>query len=185
MKSISKSILALAVVFAAGAANACSISYYTLNDQVTRALTANNGFAFKNYNSVCEKLQKANARLLISSQNGVASQRAVAYAHVVVMDKKIPVVAFTVFGGSVQLNTDANTNKSESILADAVNEAIENLDIDAALKELAESRKLAKYFPLMSSHGRLSAPIFLHALEPSRPCSFSTACYVAASSHSW
>ena len=144
MQSIRKSILILSALFAVATANACSISYFNLDDQVAKTLTESGGFKLKKYNEVCTKLNKANAQLHISSLNGVASGRSLASVHVMVMDKKLPVVAYSNFGGSIQVNTDPSTTKSRQILADAINDAIDNLDIDAALASLEDARKLAK-----------------------------------------
>lgn len=144
MKFIRTSLLCLFAAFGVNAASACSITYYALDGQVTKSLKASGGFSAKKYDEVCAKLNKANAQLLINTQNGVAVGRAISYAYIMVMDRNLPIVNIHAMGGSAQLSTDASTAKSEVILAVAVNEAIDNIDIDAAIEGLNQARKKVK-----------------------------------------
>lgn len=144
MKFIPAVLLCLSAAFGANAASACSITYYALSAQVTKSLKASGGFSAKNYDQVCTKLNKANAQLLINTQNGVANGRAVSYAYIMVMDRNLPIVNYRTMGGSAQLSQDATTARSEVLLAVAINEAIDNIDIDAAIEGLNQARKQVK-----------------------------------------
>lgn len=144
MKFIPAALLCLSAAFGVNAANACSITFYALNGQVSKSLKASGGFTAKNYDQVCAELNKANAQLLINTQNGVANGRAISYAYIMVMDRNLPIVNYRTMGGSAQLSPDASTARSEVLLAVAVNEAIESIDIDAAIEGLNQARKQVK-----------------------------------------
>ena len=144
MKFIFAALLSLSAAFGANAASACSITFYALNSQVTKSLKANGGFSAKKYDEVCSKLNRANAQLLINTQNGVANGRAVSYAYVMVMDRNLPIVNVFTMGGSAQLSEQATQNMSEVLLAVAINEAIDSIDIDAAIVGLNQARKKVK-----------------------------------------
>lgn len=136
-------ILAIVLFSAAFSVNAeCRITY-SAPDDVTEGLTQH-GFGFKKYEVACNKLKKANAKLMMVGMATVLNNVSVAWATVRVADKITEVSANDHVGIATQVNTHASQDKANEMMIEAVNIAADTIDFDSAIKDLDKARKIAK-----------------------------------------
>ncbi|HEX3638006.1 MAG TPA: hypothetical protein VHV99_21500 [Paraburkholderia sp.] len=124
-------------------AHACNVTYSTASDSVDKAITEQ-GWDFKNYDIICEKLRAANAALLVDGQATVLGGKSIAWASVKLREKNLTIFTADYGGKSTQTNDYASIDKADSMLITAINRAVESVDVDKAIKSLAEQRSLVK-----------------------------------------
>lgn len=124
-------------------AHACSVEMTSASDSVMEAVRKN-GWGFDNYQAICQKLNSNNAQLFINGQATVLDGRSIAWAAVSLSDKNLPIVTSDFGGKSTQLNQYASMNKANEILIDAINGAVNSMDIEKSLTSLNNLRKKVK-----------------------------------------
>jgi len=131
------------LTFAVHAHAGCAIREEAMTANVAQVMDENGAYTFKNYASVCDKLNGANARIAISGEYGVLQNRAYAWVSIQVGDKdnrylKTPYSAKQ----STWLSNDASTPKARELLWKAINDALGNWEgLDEALDALEQARK--------------------------------------------
>lgn len=138
-----KRFMFCALIGATFQAHACNVTYSTASDSVEKAIMEQ-GWDFKNYDTICEKLKAANASLLVDGQATVLSGKSIAWAAVKLREKNLTIFTSDYGGKSTQTNDYASIDKAESMMITAINRAVESVDVDKALKSLAEQRRLIK-----------------------------------------
>lgn len=121
----------------------CVINYYTVSRDVIKVFKENDGYYFQNYNEVCNKLRKANAKIAISGSYGVLSSRSYGWADISVADKASDYVIVNSFGTySTWMNDYASDDTARKQLWGAINDALNQWDtLDKALLELNQARQ--------------------------------------------
>ena len=143
LTSIQRVLAAVCLVGIAVPASAnCSITHDTASPQVTRAFRANDGYTFKNYGEVCEKLRKANAQIFIHGTSGVLLSRSFGWASISIADKANPQLVITSFSSySTQLDEYPGNDRALKSLWSAINNGLESWDqLDDALAKLRQAR---------------------------------------------
>jgi hypothetical protein len=141
---LKKAYIACAVTLGAiGTTHACSVMYETATDVAYKAI-AESGWGFKNYAQVCKKLNAANASLLITGTTTVLHGVSISWASVSLRDKKLPIVANSYGGRSTIANTTPSMDMATRNLPQAINNAVDSMDLDRAIASLNEMRKIVR-----------------------------------------
>jgi len=123
----------------------CLIYSFQVSDDVRAIFRENNSeYYFKNFDVVCDKLNKNKARLVIDGQAVVIQNRSVAWVTIVVGDNEESGYLVVYSGGmrNIMTSTDANTSTSRELLWMAINEVLDNwTSLDVALAELNKARQ--------------------------------------------
>lgn len=139
--------LLISVVLFGSAFNAnakCSIDWDTASPKVRAVMMKPTDFYFANYNSICEKLNRANAKINIIGDSGVLTGRSFAWVNISVEDKKLPIIIDSYGSSSTKLDGAANTPRAEELLWESINSAVENLLVDQIIQKLDETRLTIK-----------------------------------------
>ena len=139
-----KSLIALifAAMTAATAYAECTL-YSTHSNAVSKQLKDAGGWAFDRYDTVCAKLKKANAAVMILSGSAVLDNRSIGWASVVVKDKESAIATSDYSSRSTQTNSYASQDKADALMWEAVNAALNDWGgvLDSALVVLEEARR--------------------------------------------
>lgn len=125
-----------------GASATCSVSY-TADNSIVKMISQN-GWRITNYDALCSKLAKANAEIDITGRAVVLDGKSVSWATVTFKAKDLWII--TPLGGSMRTVTNAyaSQDRADEMLYDAINGAIDSLDIDKGLIALNEARQKIK-----------------------------------------
>lgn len=140
-----KILIALALSMTAMAANAeCSL--YSVRDAETAQIFKQaGGWSFPSFNTVCEKLKNANARIQINAASGVLNNQSIGWATLSVVDFETGIGTSDFASFSTQVNGYASQDKANELMGIAINAAAENwVNLDKALVSLEEERQKAK-----------------------------------------
>lgn len=134
------------VTLASGASANCVINFLTSADKVKQVFKENNGYEFRNYDLVCSKLRKANARISIIGSYGVLANRSFGWANISVADNSNGYFVVNDFGtNNTTLNEFASDDKARQLLWVAINNALNDWSaLDQALAELKKARQVHK-----------------------------------------
>jgi hypothetical protein len=121
----------------------CVISHDTASPNVLKVFKENSGYEFNNYEVVCNKLRKANAKIVIQGSYGVLRNRSYGWALITVADKASNHLIVNSFGShSTQMNDSASDETARKELWLAINDGLDNWDgLDQALAELKQARR--------------------------------------------
>jgi len=124
----------------------CRITYDTDAAQVEEVLSIYKArYDFKNYDEVCEKLEKANAKVVIFGNYSVPYRESIGWVQVVVADKDNDALLIHRFGSnSVYANTDNSSRKAREMLWMALNLALDRWPNNGVLSEALEELKEAR-----------------------------------------
>lgn len=138
------SVCATALALAACAANAapCTV-LYNAPPHVTRVLDANGDFTFRDLDAICTKLEKANARLYIGGDATVRGKSAIAWALIRLGDKHLRVMSNKQDYATLQSNKPTQA-AADGLLWQAINNAVDEMDVDAQIASLNASRAAVK-----------------------------------------
>jgi len=138
------SALCLAALALPASAN-CAITHNTSSTAVQKVFKETDGYHFQNYDVVCNKLRKANARIIVSGSYGVLSNRSYGWASIAVADKASDHLIVNDFGSdSTWMNDYASDDKAREMLWAAINDALGKWDsLDQALASLNKARRTA------------------------------------------
>jgi hypothetical protein len=94
------------------------------------------------YNRLCEKLNRANARIQINAQSSVFANQSVAWAVLTVLDRDTSIGTADFASMNTQVHTYASQDKADALMVAAINVAAPNWnDLDKALASLDNERK--------------------------------------------
>ena len=144
-----KKFLPLLALVLAMDAQACSISRSTSSDQIVRILKEN-GWNSNNFDTVCAKLNRANAAILIDGDATVLAGASVGWAVLMLKDKDSNVTTSDFSSKTTSMNTSrASMDVAESLLYSALNNALDHYDVDKAIEALdaARSKTRAAFAP--------------------------------------
>lgn len=136
-------VVIAAAAVSCNASAGCNVTSNFTAAVVEKALNKN-GWSFADYDKVCERLRRSNAALVIQGDATVLGGRSVAWAAVSLKDKDLPVATNSFGGSSLQINNYASIDKAEAILMDAINEAVNSMNVEKALQALNDARKQVK-----------------------------------------
>ncbi|GLK96370.1 hypothetical protein GCM10008164_41120 [Achromobacter xylosoxidans] len=136
--------LCLAAVAAPAQAN-CRINSLTASPAVNRVFKANGGYEFKNYDTLCAKLQKANAQIVLVGSSGVLANRSYAWISIGVGDGANGNIMTNDFATSrTTMNEYASSDKADAVLWETINVALNEWNVDPAIAALQKVRKTVK-----------------------------------------
>lgn len=137
-----KAFFAVLAFAASMPASACNLDYSTASDIVKKVM-ARGGWTFPNYQVICEKMNRANAAIVISGDAVVLDGKSIAWSAVGLKDKRSNIMSFDFGGISTKTNPYASQDKAETMLDESINDAISTLagKLDLALARLDEARK--------------------------------------------
>lgn len=121
-------------------ANACEIDFNASNTQVLKIVT-NKKTKLKNYDSICRKLESANASLVVDGAASVLGQRSVAWANIYIKDKNSMIFTNSFSVSAIKVNSYASIKKAEELLLIAIDDAVSSYDLDKSIPELNKARK--------------------------------------------
>jgi len=127
----------------------CSIAHITSSADVYQVLEENGGYTFKNYRAVCDKLSKADARIVISGDYGVLSNRSYGWANIKVADKRLRFLIINANDSSyTYMHDHASDVTARKLLWNAINDALEGWKtLDEALLDLDAARQTLRKHP--------------------------------------
>jgi hypothetical protein len=143
MNKFLNKFLLIAFAIASSHAQACIVDYSTSSDHVKSVMKRSNALSFDNYQSVCEKLNRANAALTITGFATVMGGRSVAWSAVGLKDKRLPIIPNDYAGLETIMDGYASSDNAESLLLESINKAVNRLaaNLDQALASLDEARQ--------------------------------------------
>lgn len=144
-KNEMKKVLAAATLsaFAFAAHADCAITSVRDNN-ISNNFKAHGGWTIDiaKFNQICEKLNRANARIQINAQSTVLVNQSVAWAVLTVVDRDTSIGTGDFATMTTQVNTYASQDKADAMMVAAINEAALNWnDLDKALASLENERK--------------------------------------------
>ena len=135
-----KKFLPLLALVLAMDAQACSLSRATPNNEIARLLREN-GWGATKFKTVCEKVTRANAELLVDGNATVLGGASIGWAIVMLKDKNSNITTSDFASSSTYVNTrNVGMNVSSNLLYSALNDAVDAYDVDAAISSLDEAR---------------------------------------------
>ena len=140
---IMKFAAALLLLLAPSGASACTV-YWSTADAVVTKVIQTNGWDFANYETVCRKLQAANAELYVNGAATVLGGRSIGWASVGIKAKGVNVATFASGGTSTNVDDSPGTNIAETMLMQSINRAVGYMDVDAAIRHLDEAKETAR-----------------------------------------
>ena len=138
-----KQMLILCAFSASFAGLACDVTHSTADENV-RKIVKENGWGFHHYDAVCEKLRRANAALVTDGDATVLGNKSIAWATVGLKDKELMVFTNAFGGSSTKTNDYASMDTARKMLMEAINSAVNNMDLDKAIQSLNENRRQVK-----------------------------------------
>lgn len=127
-------------------ANAGCILYTTRQPNVTNLIREHGGWAFANYDTICEKLKRANAGIYIVAESAVLGNQSIGWASVAVKDKDTGIMLGDYPSMSTYADSYASDDKARELMWHAINDAIDKWDggLDNALASLNQERQKIK-----------------------------------------
>ena len=126
-KSIFRTVaISSALLFTSIEANACSI-HYTASDDIIE-LIQEHKFGNTNYDQMCSELNKYGMQIEFLGLNYIAYGVTTATATALVSDRKTG-LSTGVMGMSIQLSSEASSDKAKSLLMDAINNSLEAINL--------------------------------------------------------
>lgn len=142
-----KKFLTLLLVLASAAAWAeCSITAERTSTVVDAQKNTNwDGWNLKNYDAVCAKLAKANARMLIVGEAVVLSNRSIGWVMVGLKDRTSDISTFHFASSRTTVNDHASQDTANSLLVESMHTAVDNWQrLDEAIAALDKARATAR-----------------------------------------
>lgn len=142
-----KRLAALVIVtFTAFSANANCVMHSHLTSEGAKLVEKKDRWKFANFQTVCEKLRRANAAVQIISNYAVLGNQSIGWASVMLRDKDSKFMVTEYLGVSTNTNSYASSDQAKELMWDAMNDALNEWDgLDNAIDELKKERsKLAK-----------------------------------------
>lgn len=140
-----KAALLLALGFFAVSAQAqCSLT--SVRDAtISEAFTKHGGWTFQNFEQVCQKLNRARARMQINAMATVLVNQSIGWAALTVVDRDTNIATSSFNSMNTQVSTYASQDKADELMVLAINEAANNWSgLDRALADLEAERKKAR-----------------------------------------
>ena len=129
-------------------ASDCSITY-TANDEIN-AIIKENSFEFDHYETVCQLLKNANAKVLLTPTSGISNQQTTATVIARVMDKNLPILSYH-YHYSMGSSPERTTAKEKELLMDAVSGALNGINQSDIDNLNANRKKLGvKTYPVLT-----------------------------------
>lgn len=146
MKLILFAMLFTITCAAKSAFGACIINVNSTPD-VTK-LIKKEGFTFKDFKTVCAKLNQANATMQIDAGGFVLDNKSIGVAVLTLRAKEAPIATNSFYSMRVVMNPYASQDKANELKMDAINGAAASWDgLDEALASLeTERKKTAAYY---------------------------------------
>lgn len=119
----------------------CSIPY-TANQFATSVIDGGGGLKLRNFDSICEKLDRAGASLVIADMSSVLKGRETLFVYVTVYDRRTHVVVPVDYNLAVKLSPDVpSKGKINTLAYDSTMQAIDGWGkLDVALAKLDQQR---------------------------------------------
>jgi hypothetical protein len=136
-------LIAIFSIFSISAHAGCTI-YSTRTESVAAVFRKYGGWDLSDvdFNQLCEKLKRANARISISSDAVVLGNQSIGWAILSVMDIDTGITALSGMQTSTFTNPYASQDKAEELMFKAINDAAKGWNnIDEALFSLDNERK--------------------------------------------
>lgn len=141
---LKKSVLASVVFMCAFQANAECVINFQSTPKIKNLVTTSTGWTFNKYAEICQKINAANALFYIFGSSAVLDNKSIGWASISIKDKSLPIFSTTFRGEATLVDPYASQDKADKLLLQAVNDAIEVLDLDKALMTLERARKEIK-----------------------------------------
>lgn len=144
---MTKKLLTVLFVLASTTAWAkCTITSQRTSTVIQAQRSANwDGWRMKNYDAVCAKLAKANARLMLVGNAVVLSNRSIGWVMVGLKDLNSDVATFDFASTRTTVNDHASQNIASSLLVESMHKAVDDWpSLDEAIVELDKARASAR-----------------------------------------
>ena len=129
-------------------ASDCSIFYSSSNDLDTAI--GEKPFEFDRYETVCQLLKSANAKVSLSSASNINNQQTTATVIATVMDKNLPILSYN-YHSAMGSSPERTTAMERELLMDAVNGALNGIDQSDIDSLNANRKKLGvKTYPVLT-----------------------------------
>ncbi len=122
----------------------CIINLST-NQKALTKLKELGGFSAPNYLEKCQKLAKANAKIMLQASSAVLQKQSIGWANLAVMDMDFDIAVVDYSMNSTKMSATANQNEADEIMVEAINDALNDWDsLDKALAALEVKRQKMK-----------------------------------------
>ena len=141
-KQLSRLALLAALSITALSANAegCTLSS-SRTDDVSKLMAKHGGWVAANFEKQCEKINRGGAQIQISAEAVVLGGSSIGWAVLTVRDKSLNIGTSDFASNSTMHNSNASQNVANEIMVKAINMALDEWDVDSALKSLDLERK--------------------------------------------
>ena len=143
-----KFVLLSILLFASSSASAECLITSVRDADTAKAFQAHGGWTFNDYDRVCMKLKRANARIQITGMAVVLGNKSIGWASLSVIDADSDVSTNDFSSWSTHVNDYASQNKADELMVLSINSAADSwVDLDKALEslELARQRTKARF----------------------------------------
>lgn len=143
LKNAVLSLATITAIFAAAPvmADTCYINTVFEGENYRQIWKGQDGFVFKrDYDEFCGKLKKANAKLHFRSSITVLNNRSIAFVHINIADNNLPIETGEFSGTSTRISQTASMTEAYVMGWQALNEAIDEVQIDEAIDSLNQAR---------------------------------------------
>lgn len=122
----------------------CSISKSTASNAVRSAMKEGYDIEENKFESICNKLNSANAALAITGEVVILKGKLIAWATINLKDKNSDIISMDYGNLNTVLSDEASMHLADSKLNRVISDAIKEMDIDSAIEAL--NRKRAKAY---------------------------------------
>lgn len=113
-----------------------------IDNETTIKFRKYGGWVASNFEEVCEKINRVNARLLVSSGAAVLGNKSIGWAQLAVMDKNHQIMTNDYASINTTVNDYASQDKADELEILAINSALEEWrELDKALLALEKERQ--------------------------------------------
>lgn len=134
--------VAVAAVLALSSLSASADCLFTANRtiEVDKALNQYGGLSTPNFQTICQKINRAKARVVITANAVVLQGKSIGWAALFLADLNSPIATSDHMSMSTFVNSNASQDVANELMVAAINDALKQWDIDRAIESLSQER---------------------------------------------
>lgn len=140
MLNVKTFAVAAALSLASLSANAACSMTVTRTSEVAKIFSNNGGWTARRFNEICQKVVRANARVVVAAEAVVLQGKSIGWASLILADQNSPITTTSFGSTATSINSEASQTIANERLAVAINLALDDWDIDPAIEALNKER---------------------------------------------
>ncbi len=121
-------------------ANADCLLTLTRTNEVEKSLNQYGGLSTPNFQTICQKINRAKARVVIAANSVVLQGKSIGWASLTLGDLNSQIISSSNASMSTFVNSNASQNVADELMVAAINDALKQWDIDRAIASLSQER---------------------------------------------